>query len=92
MVDEVDKKFVYALIGIFVFTLACLVIIGGLQDLVESGQRSSWYIYCDLELKSCSCNIYGDAPVWQEVACMNFMQDYYSGESGVPNSDLIGIN
>lgn len=89
MADVFDKKFIYALAIIVIITAAALTIIDATGKMVEQSRSSSWYIWCDLETKSCSCNIYGNAPLTQVVVCMNFMQDYYSGESGIPNEQLV---
>jgi len=74
-----DKKFAYAIIILFLIVIAALTIIGAVQHAGEIFQGGSWYIYCDLEDKTCSCNVYGllDNPQESQMRiCGEFMKEY----------------
>lgn len=82
MDDEriINIKFVYTLIIIILITMAALTIINSVNNMGKELRGSSWYIYCDMEHKSCSCNVYGmfgDTPSNNAMTfCVAFMKEY----------------
>ena len=75
----IDKKFIYIIICILIIISGALIIINRIDIMGQEFRGGSWYIYCDLEHRSCSCNVYGiyDEPRSQQmILCADFMRAY----------------
>jgi hypothetical protein len=80
----VDKQFIYTLIIITIIIGGAFMVINRLDIFGEKFHGGSWYIYCDLEHKTCSCNTYGllDKPSTQQMKiCIDFMKEYYASNN-----------